>query len=217
VLHSRYITLGVFIVLVLLITFTDKDKTKSKITKWSIAFLEGMVGGFIIDSIGINAGYYYFPRQPFLSLEYFAIVLPCWGVFGMLVNYTWNKLGQEKFVQGLAITTPLLFLFYEATNLITNSWVYTTPTWAIMLGWTPLVLTFAGCHRRRDLKRGIEEEEEKARQKNKTVVANLLFVSRILITVIMFPLLVVSLLRIFVELKNGEGRTEYAKFLLMVK
>lgn len=214
---SRYIALVLFVILATLMIFREKGKLKSKITRCGIVFTEGMIGGFIIDSIGVNAGYYYFPRQPFLSFEYFAIVLPCWGVFGMAIQYCWNKLGNEKFIRGLLITTPLLFAFYEGSNLITHSWVYTTPSWAILLGWTPLVLTFAGCHRRRVLKGKIEEEEEKARNKQKVVVANLLYFANILTTIVMFPLLLVSLIRVFPELKRGEGRLEYAKYLLMIK
>lgn len=214
---SRYIALVLFIVLTSLMIFKERGKLKNKIIQCGIIFTEGMVGGFIIDSVGINAGYYYFPRQPFLSLEYFAIVLPCWGVFGMAIQYCWNKSGNEKFIKGLLITTPLLFTFYEGSNLITHSWVYNTPSWAIVLGWTPLVLTFAGCHRRRVLKRKIEAEEEKARSKQKVVVANLLYIANILTTLVMFPLLLVTLARVFTDLKRGEGRLEYAKYLLMTK
>ncbi len=106
-MYSRYISLAIFIALFLIITFYSKSPWRQKARYYGIAFLEGMVGGFLIDSIGINAGYYYFPRQPFLSLEYFAIVIPCWGVFGLFINCLWKWIGKEKFLNGMAVTVML--------------------------------------------------------------------------------------------------------------
>lgn len=215
-LLSRWISLGIFIILLIFIT-RENGKLKNKLTKYGIIFLEGMVGGLIIDSIGINAGYYYFPAHPIYSLSYWTIVLPCWGVFGMATNYLWDKLGKNKFMLGLTLTTPLLFTFYEGTNLLTSSWTYTVPIWTVMLGWTPLVLVFTGCHRRRDIKRRIEEKIEIAKQSQQFAIEKVWFITRLLVIIVMFPLLLVSLFRIFTELKNGESKLKYAKVLLMVE
>ncbi len=192
---GRWIALVLFIVLLVLIS-REKGTLKNKFTKCGILFVEGMIGGLIIDSIGINAGYYFFPRHPIYSLSYFAIVLPAWGVFGMFIDYTWHKLGKEKFVRGLTITTPLLFAFYEGSNLLTGSWIYTASTQAVILGWFPLILVFAGCHRRRDFKKAIEEEIEKAKEGEKFVLQGVLIFAKVLLIVVMFPLLFVSLFRI---------------------
>ena len=75
-------------------------------------FVEGFVGGLIIDSLLVNVGWYYFPRQPIYSYNYFAIVLPCWGVFGLFVNFVWEWIGKDKFVRSMPLTLLCLFAFY---------------------------------------------------------------------------------------------------------
>lgn len=194
--------MATFIVLVVVILCIDKDKNgKCKLKTYGMMFLEGMAGGFIIDAIGISAGYYYFPRQPFLSIEYFAIVIPAWGVFGVLVNCLWSWVGKEKFWQGMAVTLVPLFAWYEGTNLITHSWVYTTPFWAVGLGWVPLIWTFAGCNRRRRVVFKIEAW--KAKFQGDKFSHGLVFCSlsivRVLLTVAMFPLLLAVLVRLCFE------------------
>lgn len=200
-LYSRYLALGILAVLLIIILFYDKErKGINKFKYYGMAFLEGMMGGFIIDYIGINAGYYYFPRQPFMSVEYFAIVVPCWGVFGLLINCLWNWVGKERFWKGMAVTLISLFAWYEGTNLITHSWVYTTPFWAVGLGWIPLIWTFAGCNRRRRVVFKIEAwkanfHEDKL---SHNLVYCLLSVTRVLLTIAMFPLMLAVLFRLAV-------------------
>ena len=215
-LLSRYIALAVFIVLIIVIS-KGKGSFRQKFAKYGVAFVEGMVGGLIIDSIGVSAGYYYFPRQPLYSLSYFIIVIPCWGLFGMLTNYLWARLGREKFIRGLAITLPALFMFYEGTNLITGSWVYTVPWYWISLGWMPLVLTFVGCHRRRSVVGKVVEAEKKAHNVSTRYALQGL---RVMLIIIMFPLMLASLVRLLTDLaKLREADISvraYAKDLLLM-
>ena len=139
-LYARWLSLGVFIILCIGIIFFDKEKNwKCKLKSYGMMFVEGVVGGFIIDCVGIGAGYYYFPRQPFLSPEYMLIVLPCWGVFGLFINCLWKWIGKERFMRGMAATYMPLFIFYEGSNILTGSWVYTVPFHIVLLGWLPLI------------------------------------------------------------------------------
>jgi len=201
--YSRWIAVGIFVALIVVIIYFDRDKNlKRKAKNYGMMFVEGMAGGFIIDCIGISAGYYYFPRQPFLSIEYFAIVIPCWGVFGLLLNTMWNLLGKDKFWQGMAVTLVPLFAFYEGTNLLTQSWVYTTPFYIVALGWIPLVWTFAGCNRRRRVVFKIEEwklnfvEQKISHQ----LVYGMLTLARVVLTIAMFPLMIAVIIRLCVEI-----------------
>lgn len=216
-ISSRWLALGIFCLLLVGITFFDKGNKKFK--RFGMMFLEGMVGGFIIDSIGINAGYYYFPRQPFLSVEYFAIVIPCWGVFGLLINCLWNWLGKEKFMRGMVMTLIPLFAFYEGTNILTNSWVYHTPFWAVGLGWMPLVLVFAGCNRRRKVVFKIERLRLLYQGNN--LVRGALTIARVALIVVMFPLLISVIVRLCIELpmliKRDVPIWAYTKYLLVME
>lgn len=212
---SRYIALTVFLILATIIAREKGCSISQKFMCHGIAFLEGMVGGLIIDSIGINVGYYYFPREPIYSLSYFAIVLPCWGVFGMLTNYLWTRIGREKFTKGLVATLPFLFAFYEGSNIITGSWVYTVPFYWVALGWMPLVMTFVGCHRRKKVVQKIEMLMARYPQYEVS-----LKVLRAIIIVVMFPLLLVSLVKLFRDFKvlrqeNISTRTYIKEILLM--
>ncbi len=216
-MYSRYIALAVFIVLTVVIG-VSKGSWRQKLTTYGMAFVEGMVGGLIIDSVGVNAGYYYFPRQPIYSLSYFGIVVPCWGVFGLLANYLWTKLGSERFIKGLSVTLPALFTFYEGSNLLTGSWVYTIPFYWVALGWMPLVLTFVGCHRRRAIVEKVADLERRTEEKSAKRYA--LYGLRIMIIVVMFPLLVTSLARLLVEFSKlrraNIGVRQYVKALLLM-
>ena len=146
----RWIALGTFVVLVLLnLREQHPGCTRKKHFKcFAKAFVEGMIGGLIIDSIGVNAGFYSFARAPIYSLSYFGIVVPCWGVFGALINYLWRTVGRDRFLRASVIVIPLLFTFYEGLNLLTGSWTYYLPWYIVAPCWLPLVYTFAGCHRR---------------------------------------------------------------------
>jgi hypothetical protein len=203
-LYSRYLAIALFVGLLSYIIFFDKGKTwKEKFKIYAMMFIEGMIGGFIIDCIGVNAGYYVFPRQPFLSMEYFSIVIPCWGVFGMLINCLWTWVGKEKFWRGMAITLVPLFAFYEGTNLIAGSWVYHAPLWSIAIGWIPLVWVFAGCNRRRRVVHKIEEwkqgytKQTLAHQTMRFILTS----ARVLLIIAMFPLLIAIFARLLIDLQ----------------
>jgi len=215
VLYARWITLTVFLVWLGFVLLKEKTPIREKI-KYIIPFVEGMVGGLIIDSIGVNAGFYHFSRQPLYSMSYFVIVIPCWGVFGLMVNYMWKYIGKEKFLRGTALTIPL-FMFYEGYNLFTNSWIYTTPIHFVALGWFPLIWTFAGCNRRRKVVFKMEAWMRDYRENR--LVYGFLYASKIFIIVVMFPLMLASLLRLITDFKyirkSEIGFTQYAKELLM--
>ncbi len=194
---SRYLALIVLGIL-LVIIIKEKTPVALKLRTRGVAFLEGIIGGLIIDSVGVNLGYYFFPRQPIYSTDYFAIVLPCWGIFGMLTNLLWEKLGKEKFIKGLAVSLPILFAFYEGTNLITGSWVYTVPFYWVSLGWIPLVLTFVGCHRRRKVVKKIDDAIDE--HKENFALCSFLKGLRVSAVIVMFPLLLASLVKLISDL-----------------
>ena len=196
-LSSRWVALIVFSILVGFIVAYDKDTWRQKVRYYGMTFLEGMVGGFIIDIIGVNAGYYYFPRQPFLSWQYFAIVIPCWGVFGLFINCLWRWLGKEQFIRGMAVTLFPLLLYYEGANLLTNSWVYTVPFHIVAIGWIPLIIVFAGCNRRRKV---VFKMDKWIRQCEQPKLRLGLQVLRYSLTVLMFPLLIVSIFKVLSDL-----------------
>ena len=215
-ISSRWISLTVFVVLVALISVRSEGDWKTKVKKYGTAFIEGMVGGLIIDSIGINAGYYYFPRQPVYSFNYFSIVLPCWGLFGLLINYIWENVGKNKFGKGMMVTLFPMFLFYEGHNIYTGSWVYTTPFYVVALGWIPLILVFAGCNRRRKVVFKLEQWMLKTENR---LVFKTLSVCRYLIIVVMFPLLFTRIVKLITRIKElrsiGFKLGDYAEYLMV--
>lgn len=215
---SRWITLIVFFILVFVIAKFGKGTYKEKLKKYGMIFVEGMVGGLIIDSLLINVGYYYFTRQPIYSFNYFSIVLPCWGVFGMFVNFVWEWIGKDKFIRSMPLTLLSLFAFYECTNLYTGSWVYNVPFYVVALGWMPLIIVFAGCTRRRKVVFKLEQWMLKTENR---VVFHALSVCRYLIIIVMFPLLVsktVKLIMNFKRLKAMECKfSDYIEYLMVAE
>lgn len=198
-MRSRWLALATLLLVILFISFRDKKRTiRGKLTYYGTMFVEGMVGGLIIDSIGVNAGYYTFPRQPLYSLSYFTIVIPCWGVFGLLLNCLWEWFGKERFLQSMAVSILPLFVFYEGSNLITGSWIYTVPFHVVALGWMPLGWTFAGCNRRRKVIFKIEQWRQSIEGYSLTGKAMRLGLQilRIALIVIMFPLIMVAMVKI---------------------
>ena len=189
-MSSRWLSLIVLMVIIGIIVILDKHSWRDKLKHYGMTFLEGMVGGLIIDSIGVNAGYYYFPRQPLYSPEYWLIVIPCWGVFGLALNFLWSWVAKGRFIRGSLITIPVLFAFYEGTNLLTDSWVYTTPFWVIALGWIPLVYVFAACDHRREV---VNKVDIWVKQCQYQPYKFGLQAFRVLLVVVMFPLLLVSI------------------------
>lgn len=215
---SRWIAMVIFFVLVFIIAKFTKGTYKEKLKKYGIMFIEGMVGGIIVDSIGVNAGYYYFTRQPLYSFDYYMIVLPCWGVFGLLVNIFWTWIGKGKFLRATIATTLLLFVFYEASNLYTGSWVYTVPFGWVIVGWTPLIFAFAGCNRRRKVVFKLEQWMLKTENR---YVFHMLSICRYLIIIIMFPLLFTRIIKTVAhigKLRAMEAKiSDYIEYLMVAE
>jgi len=129
----RYFGLLSFIVLLIICW------KKRCLKRYWLSLAVGMFVGFMIDIIGVGLlGLWDYPRQPFLSLLYFALVVTCWGVFGAQVNMVWDWL-KTKDRYSLLILSPALFVVYECPNLLTGSWGYNAPAWLVFLGWFPLV------------------------------------------------------------------------------
>lgn len=170
-----------------------------------ITFFEGMLGGLIIDAIGLNCGLYYFPREPAYSLQYWLIIIPCWGAFGATAYWVWERIGNETFVKGVSITVVALFCLYEGLNLLTGSWVYTVPFYFVVLGWTPLILAFVGCHRRRRVIFKVERLMVKFEGDGlwRYSMRGLLGFTRILLVAVMFPLWVFPLMNFFANLPKN--------------
>lgn len=220
-LSSRWLALIAFVIAVVFVSIKDKDTVANKIKKYGTMFIEGMVGGFIIDLVFISCGYYDFPRQPFLSWRYFAIVVPCWGVFGMLVNILWTYLGKEKFIRGVLATVIPLFAFYEGTNLALGSWVYTVPLTQVAIGWIPLSVVFAGCNRRRKVVHKIDMLSIGCNKNTSfgSIKYGILQCLKVLTTIIMFPLLITNIVKIFAHLKEFQELNfttkEYIEYLMV--
>lgn len=105
------------------------------------AFIIGMAGGLAIDYFGVRVfRFWEYTRQPFLSVNYFCLIVTSWGVFAMTINLLWGWIADPILV--------VIFLFigqmlvYEAINFKTKSWAYYAPMWLVFVGWFPLVLTF---------------------------------------------------------------------------
>lgn len=110
----------------------------------AIAFAIGVCGGFAIDCVGVGKLHlWHYPRQPFLGMRYFFLVVPAWGVFVTTINLFWNWIGDPWWV---AVTGLVLGQFgaYEFINFVTRSWKYQAPMWLVLIGWFPLVLSFRG-------------------------------------------------------------------------
>jgi len=105
-----------------------------------IMFVEAVGIALVIDMIAMKGKIWYYPRQKFLSKEYFGIVLPAWGIFGISINLIWPYLGGGLY--SLAIIALSMFVFYEIPNIKTGSWHYKYSLPIVFLGWFPLVATF---------------------------------------------------------------------------
>ncbi len=104
----------------------------------------GIIGGFLIDLIVVQKlGFYSYPKQEFLTKDYFRIVLPAWGVFGMTINLPWNWLvGTGIQFYSCIMLTVALIVFYELLNFKSVSWKYYVPKWIVILGWMPMIIAF---------------------------------------------------------------------------
>jgi hypothetical protein len=115
----------------------------------------GMLGGLILDIIGHKMRLWNYPRQSFLSREYFLFVIPAWGVFSSQINVIWN-LARKYFItcewpQAVIFTTFLLYFslcpLYELPNLYRKSWEYSTAMRGVLVGWIPLILYFRALYK----------------------------------------------------------------------
>ena len=131
----RWFGLACFLILLLMAW------RKGDMKNYAIAFSLGCALGFAIDGVGIPLGLWEFPRQPFLSLEYFLVVVPCWGVFGATINMIKDWYIKSSIV-GLILLTIAMRTIYEVPNLMTGSWVYTTSSLLVNLGWIPLIIAY---------------------------------------------------------------------------
>jgi len=107
-----------------------------------LSFTIGALGGFAIDYLGIKAlKLWTYPRQKFLKKEYFMLVIPGWGVFGMMVNLplSWIQSSNEIALPMLMLS---LFAFCELPNIKIGTWKYNAPIWLIALCWIPLVVCY---------------------------------------------------------------------------
>lgn len=128
--------------LLLGITLFSLAAARGELKNFFIAFAIGAVIGFIIDLIGIAwLHLWVFPRQTFLSKEYFALVIPGWGIFGSLVNALWDYSHDLPSWLIFLLLTAMLFFLCEFSNLKTKTWKYRAPWWTIVLGWFPLILS----------------------------------------------------------------------------
>lgn len=105
-----------------------------------VMFVAAIGLALVIDMAAIKGKIWYYPRQKFLSIEYFGIVLPAWGIFGISINLIWPYLGGGLY--SLAIIAISMFIFYEIPNIKTRSWYYKYPLPIVFIGWFPLVATF---------------------------------------------------------------------------
>lgn len=107
-----------------------------------LSFTIGALGGFAVDYLGIRVlKLWTYPRQKFLKKEYFMLVIPGWGVFGMMVNLplSWIQVSNEIALPMLMLS---LFVFCELPNIKIGTWKYNAPIWLIALCWIPLILAF---------------------------------------------------------------------------
>lgn len=116
-----------------------------------LSFIVGAIGGFLLDVLGHTLGLWNYPRQPFLSRDYFMLVIPAWGVFGSQINVSWNLLREYlitfpdwtlSIVFTSILLAVLLFCVYEIPNLYRKSWEYSVSLEIVAIGWIPLILYF---------------------------------------------------------------------------
>jgi hypothetical protein len=133
-----------WVALVCGVLFSAVSYLRGETADAAIAFVVGMIGGFLFDCAGVGImRLWHYSRQPFLGIKYFAIVVPAWGVFGMMLNLPWNWfnwIGLPGFVF-LALTV-VLFAIHELPNFKTKSWRYNAPMWLVGLGWFPMIILF---------------------------------------------------------------------------
>lgn len=115
--------------------------------RFVIALCAGAAIGLTLDYfLGYKLGLWYFPRQEYWTVSYWAIVLPSWAVFGALINMPWDMWQSKKWWFKVGVLSLALASCYEVVNLVTGSWIYDFPTWGIAIGWLPLLFTYRGVY-----------------------------------------------------------------------
>ena len=110
------------------------------INKALSAFIIGVAGGFFIDCVGCGILHFWeYPRQPFPGVKHIFIVLPSWGIFSITINLLWDGVRNPWLIFVLLFFVQMTI--YEAVNKKTESWIYFTPAWLVIVGWFPLVIS----------------------------------------------------------------------------
>lgn len=142
-----------FIPIWFVLIFLLKELIEPRVAIFS--FFVGMLSGFILDIFAHWLKLWSYPRQPFLSKNYFLLVIPAWGVFGSQVNVIWNLLREYwiniEWLSGVTITTVFLafslFTLYEIPNLYRKSWQYSVSLINVLPGWILLILFFRASYK----------------------------------------------------------------------
>jgi hypothetical protein len=129
-----------WIVLIVAIAMLPFIIAKSLFNDAIIMFTVSIGIALPIDIVAMKTGLWNYPRQKFFSKEYFCIVLPAWGIFGVSINLLWPYCGGG--VTSLVILTIAMFIFYEIPNIKTISWRYRYSLPLVFIGWFPLVALF---------------------------------------------------------------------------
>ncbi len=124
----------VLLAAIVMIVAVSRKEAKSAI----LPFVMGMVYGVLIDLVGANLLRFW--EYPGSKLVYCLVTVPCWGIFGVLINLPWNWI--KSFWLAFTVITIALFSMMELPNLITRSWVYHVPMWIVVIGWIPLIFSF---------------------------------------------------------------------------
>jgi len=115
---------------------------RGEITIAILAFILGAISGFSLDCLGVGVlKLWKYPRQEFLKKQYFGLVVPAWGAFGMSINLCWQWIQIPDPIT-FFISTIVFIGLYELPNLKSSSWEYFAPTWLIVAGWFPLIFVF---------------------------------------------------------------------------
>lgn len=131
----RWIGLVVFIIL-LIIAWRRKD-----LKNYAFSLILGGLAGYVLDCIFVTLGLWEYPRQSFMSIEYFALVVTGWSIFGAAINMI-NDWYMKRNWLSLIIIAVVFVTGYEVINIWTESWIYYTSWLLVILGWIPLILYF---------------------------------------------------------------------------
>lgn len=110
-----------------------------KIREATIAFSIGLISGFFLDWLGIKKfRFWTYPRQKFLTINYFILALPDWGVISQMINLIWDWLKDPWL--SFVVVAIVIFITHDLPNLKTKSWNYFAPKWLVVSGWMVYIL-----------------------------------------------------------------------------